>query len=114
MAHPQQTSVRNRLLSALPPDDFGLLQPHLERTPLEPRQWIIETKRPIRHVYFPEQSIVSILADTAPGRLEVGLAGPDGMAGLAAVHGIERSPHGYLVQARRTGAAHPRPGPPNS
>ena len=99
MAHPQQASVRNRLLSALPPDDFGLLQPHLEPTSLEPRQWIIETQQPIRHVYFPERSIVSILADTAQGRIEVGIVGPEGMAGLPVVHGIDHSPHGYLVQA---------------
>jgi len=99
MAHPQQTSVRNRLLSALPPDDFGLLQPHLEPTSLDLRQWLSETQQPISHVYFPEQSIVSILADTAQGRFEVGLVGSEGMAGLPVVHGIDHSPHGYLVQA---------------
>src|SRR5947208_3199015 len=49
MAHPQQTSVRNRLLSALPPDDFGLLQPHLEPTSLELRQWLSEAQQPMRH-----------------------------------------------------------------
>ena len=99
MAHPQQASVRNRLLSALPPDDFGLLQPHLEPTSLELRQWLSEAQQPIRHVYFPEQSIVSILADTAQGRIEVGMIGPEGMAGLPVVRGVERSPHGCLVQA---------------
>ena len=99
MAPPQQTSVRNRLLSALPPDDFGLLQPHLEPTPLEPRQWVIVTQQPISHIYFPEQSIVSVLADTAQGRIEVGMIGLEGMADLPVVHGIERSPHGCLVQA---------------
>src|SRR3954464_2723615 len=99
MAHPQQASVRNRLLSALPPDDFGLLQPHLEPTLLELSQWLSETQQPIRHIYFPEQSIVSILADTAQGRIEVGMIGPEGMAGLPVVHGIDHSPHGYLVQA---------------
>jgi CRP-like cAMP-binding protein len=99
MAHPQQASVRNRLLSALPSDDFGLLQPHLEPTSLELRQWLSQTQQPIRHVYFPEQSIVSILADTAQGRIEVGMIGPEGMADLPVVHGIERSPHGCLVQA---------------
>ena len=99
MAHPQQAPVRNRLLSALPPDDFGLLQPDLEPTSLELRQWLSETQQPISHVYFPEQGIVSILADTAQGRIEVGLVGPEGMAGLPVVHGIDHSPHGYLVQA---------------
>src|SRR3954466_5745198 len=95
----QQASVRNRLLSALPPDDFGLLQPDLEPTLLELRQWLSEAQQPIRHVYFPEQGIISILADTAQGRIEVGIVGPEGMAGLPVVHGIDHSPHGYLVQA---------------
>ena len=99
MAHPQQTSVRNRLLSALPPDDFGLLQPHLEPTSLDLRQWLSQTQQPISHVYFPEQGIISILADTAQGRFEVGLVGSEGMAGLPVVHGIDHSPHGCLVQA---------------
>src|SRR3954471_308376 len=89
MAHPQQTSVHNRLLSGLTPEDFGLLQPHLEPVPLEMRQWVIEAKQPIRHVTFPEHGIISILADTSEGRIEVGLLGPEGMAGLPVVFGIE-------------------------
>src|SRR6185295_9638261 len=99
MALLQQAPVRNRLLSALPPDDFGLLQPHLELTSLELRQWLSDAQQPISHVYFPEQGIVSILADTAQGRIEVGIVGSEGMAGLPVVHGIDHSPHGYLVQA---------------
>src|SRR5215210_8859867 len=93
-AHPQQASVRNRLLATLTPDDFDLLQPHLESIPLEMRQWVIETGEPIQHVTFPEHGIISILADTSEGRIEVGLLGPEGMAGLPVVLGIERSPHG--------------------
>src|SRR5215207_26186 len=99
MAHLQQASVRNRLLSALNPDDFGLLQPHLEPMPLDLRQWLIEAGEPIQQVYFPEQGIVSILADTSEGRIEVGLIGPEGMAGLPVVLGVDHSPHGYMVQA---------------
>jgi CRP-like cAMP-binding protein len=99
MAHLQQASVRNRLLSALNPDDFGLLRPDLEPVALDLRQWLIEAGEPIQHVTFPEQGIVSILADTSEGRIEVGLIGPEGMAGLPVVLGIERSPHSYMVQA---------------
>ncbi len=95
----QQTSVHNRLLSGLTPEDFGLLQPHLEPVSLELRQWVIEAGKPIQHVIFPEHGIISILADTSEGRIEVGLLGPEGMAGLPVVLGIERSPHGYMVQA---------------
>src|SRR4051794_31544745 len=79
----QQASVRNRLLAALTPDEFWLLQPHLEPVPLGLRQWVIETQQPIQHVYFPEDSIISLLADTSQGRIEVGLIGPEGMAGRA-------------------------------
>src|SRR3954467_9419123 len=95
----QQASDRNRLLSALTPEDFWLLQPHLEPVPLGLRQWVIETQQPIQHVYFPEDSIISLLADTTEGRIEVGLIGPEGMAGLPVVLGIGHSPHGYMVQA---------------
>ena len=99
MAHPQQASVHNRLLAALTPDAFWLLRPHLEPVPLELRQWLIEAGEPIQHVTFPEHGIVSVLADTSQGRIEVGLIGPEGMAGLPVVLGIERSPHAYMVQA---------------
>src|SRR5215207_5826972 len=99
MAHLQQAAVRNRLLATLTPDDFDLLQPDLEPVPLDLRHWLIEAGEPIQHVTFPEQGIVSILADTTEGRIEVGMIGPEGMAGLPVVLGIERSPHSYLVQA---------------
>ena len=99
MAHPQQASVRNRLLTALTPEEFWLLQPHLEPVPLELRQWVIEAEQPIQHVYFPENSIISILADTTEGRIEVGLVGPEGMAGVPVVLGIDQSPYGCMVQA---------------
>src|SRR3954471_1786712 len=99
MTQLQQTSVHNRLLSGLTPEDFGLLQPHLESVPIELRQWVIEAGAPIQHLYFPEHGIISILADTSEGRIEVGLIGPEGMAGLPVVLGIERSPHAYMVQA---------------
>src|SRR3982751_3131940 len=99
MAHLQQISTRNRLLFALNRDDFDLLQPDLEPVALALRQWLIEAGEPIQQVYFPEHGIVSILADTSEGRIEVGLIGPEGMAGLPGVLGGDRSPHGYMVQA---------------
>lgn len=99
MAHLQQASVRNRLLSALNPDDFARLQPDLEPVALDLRHWLIEAGEPIQHITFPEQGIVSILADTSQGRIEVGMIGPEGMAGLPVVLGIERSPPSYMVQA---------------
>src|SRR3954465_10579622 len=99
MVQLKKAVVRNRLLSGVSPENFGLLQPHLEPVALDLRQWLIEAGEPIQHVYFPEHGIVSIIADTSEGRIEVGLIGPEGMAGLPVVLGIDRSPHGYMVQA---------------
>src|SRR5215204_7627232 len=99
MVQLQQAAVRNRLLSGVSPEDFDLIQPYLEPVALDLRQWLIEAGETFQHVTFPEQGIVSILADTSEGRIEVGLIGPEGMAGLPVVLGIERSPHSYMVQA---------------
>lgn len=100
MSPPQQAAVRNRLLSGLPPDGFGLLQPHLEPFKLDLRLMLSEPGDPVPFVHFVERGIVSILADTAEGRIEVGMIGCEGLAGLPAVLGIERTPHAQLVQTQ--------------
>src|SRR3712207_5864211 len=70
-AHPQQGPVRIRLLAALPPADFDLLRDSFAPVRLDLRQMVIEPKQPIRHVYFPQSGIVSILANSSEGRIEV-------------------------------------------
>ncbi|WP_019906533.1 Crp/Fnr family transcriptional regulator [Methylobacterium sp. 77] len=55
--------------------------------------------KPISHVYFPEPGVVSVVARTLAGeRLEAGVIGPEGMTGLAIIHGIERAPNEIFVQ----------------
>lgn len=98
----QQASVRNRLLAALPPEDFGGLQPHLEPVSLELRHVLLEANAPMKHAYFLEHGIISALADTSQGRIEVGLIGREGMVGVPVVLGADRSPHTFLVQAPGT------------
>ena len=99
MTQLQQTAARNHLLAALTAEDFELLQTRLEKVPLNFRDMILEAKAPIQHVYFPERGIASILANTAEGRIEVGMIGREGMVGLPVVLGLIRSPHGFLIQA---------------
>jgi hypothetical protein len=64
VATPAQASVRNRLLAALSPADFSLLQPLLEPVPLPVRTCLAEPSRPIEHIYFLEQGITSVVAST--------------------------------------------------
>ena len=59
---------------------------------------------PIKHVYFPEQGIVSVVAQGTRGRQsEVGLIGCEGMTGVHLVMGGDRSPHLSYVQVAGQG-----------
>ena len=78
--------------------DRAFLAPMLERIPLTLKSVLIEAHQPIQHVVFPESGIVSTVADTAVGRIEVGLVGREGMVGLPVALGTDRTPHTHLVQ----------------
>ena len=90
--------VRNRLLTALTSEDFDLLSPKLERMRLTIGEVLIEPHQPILFVHFPESGLVSTLADTDEGRIEIGMIGRDGMSGIPVVLGASRTPHVYVVQ----------------
>lgn len=60
MSPPQQSSVRNRLLKVMSPDDFALLQPHLEPITTELRQSLIAPNIPVKQLFFPEVGFSSI------------------------------------------------------
>lgn len=98
MSELQQVSVRNRLLGALRPDDFARLVPVLERVTLTSGAILIAAHRPIAHVHFVEEGIVSLVADTHEGRIEIGLVGREGLVGTALVLGTDRTPHAAMVQ----------------
>jgi len=94
-----QSSVRNRLLAALPPGDFALLRHNLERVLLEQSEVIIQANAPIEHVYFLEAGITSVVARTENGRrIEIGLVGRDGFAGVPLLLGADRTPHETFMQ----------------
>ncbi len=99
MAHLQQSVIRNRLLASLSPDDFVLLQPHLETVSFEWRHHMFKADQTITHVIFPESGVASIVADTEEGRFEVGMVGWEGFVGVPLVLGVDRSPHTCIVQA---------------
>ena len=98
MALHRSSIVRNRLLAALTPDDFTLLEPMLERVPLPLRHILIEANQPIQHVYFPESGISSTIADTEEGKIEVGIIGREGFVGVPIILGVDQTPHNYMVQ----------------
>ena len=74
---------RNTLLLALPRADYRALLPDLEAVTLPHGTVLFEARTRIRHVYFPQRCVISLLAalDEGPD-VEVGLVGNEGMAGI--------------------------------
>src|SRR2546426_12806527 len=95
--------VANSVLAALPPRTYRDLLSGLEPVALVFGEVLYEPGEPIRDVYFPTGSLVSLLT-LVEGRLalEVGLVGREGMVGVALALGIGVSPRPALGQGRGT------------
>ena len=75
--------IRNQLLGALISTEYAHLVPHLERVDLALGENIYLAGGRIENVYFPENSVVSLLSTMENGATtEVGLVGREGMVGL--------------------------------
>jgi CRP-like cAMP-binding protein len=89
----------NRLLAALPKDEYRQLIPDLEEFSLVFGELIYRPGAAVRHVYFPTSGIVSLLADVDDGgSLEVGIVGREGMAGMSVFMGVKTSSNRVLIQ----------------
>ena len=77
---------RNRLLASLPAADLQRIEPHLTSVELRARQVIYEAEQPVRHVYFPDRGVISLVILMTNGSgveaTTVGLEGFVGLAGL--------------------------------
>ena len=98
-----RTAVANRLLAALPKREYQRLLPELEKITLPFGQILHEPGDRIRHVYFPNDSIISLLASVAEhSTLEVGIVGSEGMADISVYLGEDASNYHALVQGAGT------------
>jgi len=89
----------NSLLAALPRKNYLRLLAGLELVTMNFGEVLYEPGQPIQEVYFPTQSLVSLLT-LVEGHLalEVGLVGWEGMVGFPLALGVEVSPVRALVQ----------------
>ncbi|MEK6334974.1 MAG: Crp/Fnr family transcriptional regulator [Acidobacteriota bacterium] len=93
----------NRLLGALPGGEFRRLQPQLKEVNLTFGEIVYEPGATIRYVYFPSNSIVSLLSATdQKATLEVGMIGNEGMTGVSVIMGVNQSRPRALVQGTGT------------
>jgi CRP-like cAMP-binding protein len=99
----QAVPVTNRLLAALPKKEYQRLLPELEHIPLTFGDILYEPGDIISHVYFPYDSIISLLSMVENKKvLEVGIVGNEGMAGLPVILGVSTSLTRGLVQSAGT------------
>ncbi len=98
-AHPRQ----NLLLAALPEVIWSRLEPYVELTEMPLGQVLCESGSKMNYVYFPTNSIVSLLYVMEDGHsAEIGIVGNEGVIGIALFMGGETTPSRAVVQSGGT------------
>jgi CRP-like cAMP-binding protein len=102
--------IGNRLLAALPPADFGLLAPELERVALDHDAVLSRAGDQIEHVFFPDSGAVSLMIDMANGQtVATAAVGRDEAVGVLSVLGPAPSAITAIVRAAGTASRIPAP-----
>jgi CRP-like cAMP-binding protein len=103
MSTAKQTAVTNSLLRALSRKECRHMLARCEQVSLTYGEILNEPGDQIRHVYFPNTGLISLLTPVdGHASVEVGMVGSEGMAGMPLVLGINVSPVRALVQGSGT------------
>jgi CRP-like cAMP-binding protein len=91
---------RNRLLLALPPDEYAVLEPLLEPLSFAVKQVAYEAGQRIDHVYFPQTGVMSLTIGVRQRgvTVEVATVGREGMVGLPVFLNSDRDTTRAFVQ----------------
>ena len=90
---------RNKILAALTGKEYDRLLPHLTPVSLRSGETLYETGGRIKHVYFVNGAVVSLVTHMEEGAsVEVGLVGNEGVVGLSVVMGDDVSQNHAIVQ----------------
>jgi CRP-like cAMP-binding protein len=91
--------MENLLLAALPQEERERIVPHLEQVSFSLGQVVYESGGRLDYVYFPAGAIVSLLYTMENGAsAEMGLAGNEGVVGIALFMGGGTMPNRAIVQ----------------
>ena len=90
----------NRLLAALSAAELKRLRPHLELIEMPLGLAVYESGRVLEHLYFPTNSIVSLLYVMEDGAsAEIAVVGNEGVVGISLFMGGESTPSRAVVQS---------------
>lgn len=99
MSNARRNLIKNRLLSALPKEEYERLLPHLETVSLNVKQIIYAPYQPIEYVYFPNSGIISLVNLTEDGgTVEAATVGNEGMVGIPLLLGADSIISQAIVQ----------------
>jgi hypothetical protein len=102
MAEGTLGAAGNGLLARLPPEEIERLLPHLDRAALALGEVIYESGGRQRYIYFPTTAIISLLYLMENGSsAEMGIAGNEGLVGVALFMGGDTVPNRAVVQSAR-------------
>jgi CRP-like cAMP-binding protein len=92
--------ARNRLLAKLPSEEYERLLPHLEHLSFTLGEVIYESGGRQSYIYFPTTAIISLLYLMENGSsAEMGVAGNEGLVGVALFMGGDTVPNRAIVQS---------------
>ena len=108
MALLDQGTVRNRLLTALPPEMFVALQPHMTMVQLPLKHVLVAPHMPTDMVCVIEIGLGSMVASTSDQeQVEVGHIGPEGVSGVHVFLGTRESANETFMQVAGYGISIP-------
>lgn len=94
----EKSPVRNRLLAALPSDEYEHLRPNLELVHLPKGKIIYHAGEIVRYGYFINDGQCSLLAITQECTIEVASIGNEGVIGLPIICRNNKTPYEVMVQ----------------
>ncbi|MBD2309359.1 Crp/Fnr family transcriptional regulator [Chroococcidiopsis sp. FACHB-1243] len=98
-SNPPPIPAKNRLLAALPVEEYEALFPHLEQISLTFKQSIYQSNEPLEYIYFPSHGIISLVVIMEDGGVvEAATVGNEGMVGLPVFLEADTIPSEALVQ----------------
>jgi CRP-like cAMP-binding protein len=100
--------VKNRILLAIPDNEFWAMRPELEGVALQSHKILHEAHEVLQYAYFPNDGLLSLVVVLADGKtVEAGIVGKEGLVGIPALAGLDRSPLREVVQVTGDGLRMP-------
>jgi CRP-like cAMP-binding protein len=94
-----QDQIGNKLLAALPSEEYSHILPFLELTSFSFGETLYESSERPGYAYFPITSVVSLIYTMKDGAsVEMGMVGNEGLIGISLLTGGETSPNRAIAQ----------------